>query len=112
MKDAKLTLMSTLMLETIFKADSALGMSVSNLPPEKPQGAMHYVSGGIGQEEATAMKQAESKYPLSLEFGQHVTPNEEYLASVDVRISAMPVATDRAVPELRRDQMLLSSGEI
>lgn len=86
MRHAKLTLVSTLMLGTMFTAGSALGMSVGNLPPEKTQGAIHYGTGGIGQDEVIAMKQAESQYPLSLELVQGAVPSNKYLAGVDVRI--------------------------
>lgn len=86
MKHAKLTLVSTLMLGTIFTAGSALGMTAGKLPHEKTQGAIHYATGGIGQDKSTAMKQAEPEYPLSLELFQGAVPSNKYLASVDVRI--------------------------
>jgi hypothetical protein len=38
------------------------------LPPLQTQGKVQYVTGGIGKDEADAMKQAEAQFPLTLEF--------------------------------------------
>jgi hypothetical protein len=43
----------------------------SSLPQEVVQGSASYVSGGVGKDESDAMKQAEKRYPLALEFSQH-----------------------------------------
>ena len=64
----------------------AMSMLTSNLPAEKTQGSVTYLSGGIGHEEAVAMRHAESKYPLSLEFIQRAKPKDEFLANVNVTI--------------------------
>lgn len=37
-------------------------------PPERTQGPIAYVVGGIGADEAEAMRQAEASYPLTLEL--------------------------------------------
>jgi hypothetical protein len=54
------------------------------LPQARTEGAISYVSGGIGKNEALAMKRAESNYPLSLVFseGKH----NAYVADIDVTI--------------------------
>ncbi len=50
---------------------SAFAAGSSPLPQETVQGNVSYVSGGVGKDEADAMKQAEGRYPLSLEFSEH-----------------------------------------
>ena len=52
------------------------------LPQPKTEGKVTYVSGGIGQDEALAMKEAQKKYPLSMTFSE----GREYLASIPVDI--------------------------
>ena len=60
--------------------------AMSQLPPEQKQGNVTYLSGGIGQEEAAAMRREESKFPLTLEFVKHAKPSAEYLTGVNVTI--------------------------
>ncbi|MGX6566882.1 carboxypeptidase-like regulatory domain-containing protein [Cupriavidus necator] len=57
-----------------------------NLPPVKTQGAVHYVTGGIGLDEADAIKQAAAQYPLELQFYRKSTPRDEYLSDVKISI--------------------------
>lgn len=74
---------------TVVIAGVALAMPMNrlnNLPPEENYGAVTYRTGGIGESEAKAMQQAESQYPLSLEFVEHARPRDEFLANVDVTI--------------------------
>jgi len=56
----------------------------ASLPKPKTEGAITYLSGGIGQDEAAAMKQAERDYPLSMIFTEG--KRNEYLADVQVSI--------------------------
>jgi hypothetical protein len=60
--------------------------AVSQLPPEQKQGNVIYLSGGIGQDAAAAMRREESKFPLTLEFVKHAKPSAEYLSGVNVTI--------------------------
>ncbi len=57
------------------------------MPPEHRQGPVAYVVGGIGSDEAKAMRQAEGYYPLTLELA---APTEggggEYIAKARVEI--------------------------
>jgi enamine deaminase RidA (YjgF/YER057c/UK114 family) len=63
----------------------------SNISPAQgTQGNVSFVSGGVGEDEAAAMKSAAAGYPLELQFVQKATPRDEFLADVKVRI------TDRA----------------
>jgi hypothetical protein len=65
---------------------TALAMPIQNLPPAETQGAVTYRTGGIGQSEAAAMRQAEPNYPLSLEFAERAGPKNWFLANVEVTI--------------------------
>ena len=56
------------------------------LPPERVNGNVIYLSGGIGQEEAAALRQNESNYPLALEFIRNGESGAEFLAGVSVTI--------------------------
>lgn len=83
-------------LSTVFAAGSLLlaapAMSAGNyapmsqLPLEQKQGNVTYLSGGIGQDEAAAMRREESKFPLMLEFVKQAKPRAQYLAGVEVTI--------------------------
>jgi len=56
------------------------------LPDVKTQGSVSFLTGGIGEDEAHAMKDAESQYPLSMLFVEKAKPHDEYLAAVAVTI--------------------------
>jgi len=45
-----------------------LGMAHAQLPPAQYVNGIEYVSGGIGQEESSAFRQAKAQYPLALTF--------------------------------------------
>jgi hypothetical protein len=68
----------------------ALAATSGTLPPEQTTAGVSYLTGGIGKEEAAAMKKAESRYPLALEFvGKPIARgmNAEYIADVHVSIA-------------------------
>lgn len=52
-------------------------------PQEQTYGNARYVTGGIGQDEAEAMRQAASRYPLSMLF---TAKTGQYLSDVKVTI--------------------------
>lgn len=54
------------------------------LPQPKTENGITYVTGGIGEDEAKAMKEEAKHYPLSMVFSAH--RNNEYLADVQVTI--------------------------
>lgn len=61
-------------------------LSASSLaaePQEQTYGDTRYVTGGIGQDEAQAMRQAASRYPLSMLF---TARTGQYLSDVKVTI--------------------------
>ena len=57
-----------------------------NLPPVQKEGQVTYLTGGIGQDEALAMKHAAQDYPLELVFVERKGRKESYLADMPVRI--------------------------
>lgn len=56
------------------------------LPPSQNQGAIAYVSGGIGEREAEAMKAEAARYPLAMTFTRHLRDHDAFLAAVPVVI--------------------------
>jgi hypothetical protein len=56
-------------------------------PRERTRGAVSYVSGGIGSDEAQAMRDAAADYPLTLELAAAGGgPRDEYISNAEVRI--------------------------
>ncbi len=86
MKKWKASSKTLLLCLTLLTATSVFSAEMRTIPEEKMQGAVSYVTGGIGHDEAVAMKHASSKYALSLEFARHSKPRGEYLADVEVTI--------------------------
>ena len=67
--------------------------ATSGLPPIQHQGNVVYLSGGIGIDQSTALKDEMHKYPLVLEFAGKTYQGNEYLADVVVHITDMHGAT-------------------
>ncbi|MGE8632586.1 MAG: carboxypeptidase regulatory-like domain-containing protein [Achromobacter piechaudii] len=63
-----------------------LSTAQAALPPVQHQGAVQYMSGGIGIDESEAMKAAAKDYPLSLTFAAQRDGKADYVASVGVLI--------------------------
>ncbi|WP_027820373.1 carboxypeptidase-like regulatory domain-containing protein [Paraburkholderia bannensis] len=63
--------------------------ATSSLPPIQHQGNVVYLSGGIGIDQSTALKDEMHNYPLVLEFAGKTRQGNEYLADVPVRITDM-----------------------
>lgn len=58
---------------------------IGPLPPEHSVGDVTYLSGGIGADEASAMKQAAPRYPLELMFvAKDQDGHDAYLAADQV----------------------------
>ncbi len=79
------------------------------LPPLQSNGSVEYVSGGIGQEEVDALKQAEGGFPLTLEFAASAEKptadsTDPYVANADVNIRD---ASGRDVLNVRTEGPLL-----
>jgi hypothetical protein len=57
------------------------------LPATRTQGEATFVTGGVGIDEARAMRAAEKHYPLSLLLVERAKPRDEFLAAVDVKVT-------------------------
>jgi hypothetical protein len=57
------------------------------LPPIQHEGDVAFLTGGVGQGESTAIKDAMHKYPLSLEFAGKTGGGNEYLSDIPVQVS-------------------------
>lgn len=77
---------SFLAISCVALALPATAAPESHLPAAHKEGAITYLSGGVGNEEADAIKHAASNYPLELEFLAKAKPKDEYLADIEVRI--------------------------
>jgi len=64
----------------------AFASTSAHLPLEYKAGTVSYMSGGIGSREAKAMKAAENRYDLALEFVKRAKPKDEYLADISVTV--------------------------
>src|SRR5712691_9215333 len=76
-----------LLLVGLLTALPVYAATAGALPPAQTQGAVTYVSGGIGQEEAQAFEAAAAQYPLALEFAIKHPPRAEYTANVHVVVT-------------------------
>ena len=70
-------------------ATSVTFAATTNLPPLHQQGAVTYLSGGVGSDQSAALKDVINKYPLVLEFTGATRHGNEYLADVPVHIADM-----------------------
>ena len=64
--------------------------AANGLPPESVQGNVRYMTGGIGFDEAEAMRQAAPHYPLTIELAAKPIPPDSYPR--DVYLSNVRVA--------------------
>jgi hypothetical protein len=58
----------------------------AHLPPERHQGPVSYISGGLSRPEADAIKRASQEYPLELVFRQDVNGMPKDLHGVPLEI--------------------------
>jgi len=98
MKHGKSATLGALVAISLLGATPVISATMSSttgkLPPELTQGGITYMSGGIGHDEAAAMRKEEREFPLSLEFVKRAKPADEYLAGVDVTIKDPQGKTD------------------
>lgn len=85
MKPKLMKLAASIIVTGLGAAGPALSTDMSSLPPVQAQGAVSYMTGGIGEDEAAALKRAAAAFPLEMMFVQKARPNDEFLA--DVRVS-------------------------
>jgi hypothetical protein len=78
----------------------AIGAPASDVPATHRQGEVTYITGGVGQTEADAIKHVAKNYPLELEFLRRAKPKDESLSDVKVRVKD---AHDRMVLNVTAD---------
>jgi hypothetical protein len=86
MNHKKIIAISALLAANALMFASVSAIAKGTLPAEQVQGTTTYLTGGVGEDEASAMKEAAPTFPLSLEFIHHAKPKDEFLADVDVTI--------------------------
>ena len=65
----------------------AAGASAWAQPQVKTDGDVQYMTGGIGEDESTAMLEQARHWPLTLEFAEKAGTGAEWMADVDVTIT-------------------------
>jgi hypothetical protein len=83
--------LSALVASGVLVTASAMGAGnysamSGKLPPEQTQGDVTYLMGGVGKEEAAALRRNEANFPVTLEFLKHAKPHAEYVSNVNVTI--------------------------
>jgi hypothetical protein len=79
------TLIASIIAAGLVAAGPARSTDTASLPAAHEQGRISYITGGIGEDEAAALKQAAATYPLEMLFVQKGQPKDEFLA--DIRVS-------------------------
>lgn len=74
----------------------------SVLPEPQTQNGIHYVSGGVGSDQVTAMKAAAGDYSLMLTFATQ--PDGQYLSAIQIRIADQ---SDKTLIETTTDGPIL-----
>jgi len=79
---------ASIVVTGLVTASPALALSADDtfLPPVQMQGDVSYVTGGVGEDEATAFKDSARQFPVELLFAERAQPRDEYLANVQVTI--------------------------
>ena len=76
---------------------SSLAAQTTFPPREHAQGAVSYISGGVSEDEAQAMRAAAADYPLTLELAAAAGgPRDEYISN-----AAVEIRDSRGAPVLR-----------
>jgi len=86
-KSKKIGIAAALLIASTFAYNGAFADPEAQMPEQRTQGDVTYVSGGVGQDEVNAMEHAKAKYPLSMEFVQHAKPRDVYIANVEVTVT-------------------------
>jgi hypothetical protein len=63
-----------------------IGICSAQLPMTQTQGNITYIAGGIGVDEAKAMKTESKSWPLSIEFSEYLVSQDLWVAQVYLRI--------------------------
>lgn len=86
MKSKASTIASVIAVTSMAWSLNAISATAGNLPAMQRQGEVTYLSGGVGQSEANAIKHIAKLYPLELEFLAKAKPRDAYLSDINVQI--------------------------
>jgi hypothetical protein len=64
----------------------SMAQAATGLPPVHHMGAIDYVTGGVGQQESSAIERASAAWPLTLEFAVKDKHHADFIAGVGVAI--------------------------
>ena len=67
-------------------ASLAVPAMAANLPAEQHEGAVGYITGGIGKTQAQLFEREMPKHPLAIELLEHAGKAEEFTADAKVKI--------------------------
>ena len=67
-------------------ATGVLAATNTSLPPQQTSGQVTYLSGGVGKDQQSAIKQAAAGYPLEMEFVRTGKGSAEYMTGIPVTI--------------------------
>jgi len=86
MKHSTLKHLTAAVATTFALGAAGAASAAAALPPLKTQGEVQYLTGGVGEQQAQSIKQAQSEFPLTLEFVEKAKPRDDYVADVDVKV--------------------------
>ncbi len=89
MRTRNLAILASLSGLTTLAPVAAWATADSSLPPAQKSGPVTYLSGGSDQAQATAMRHAQARYPLEVEFLWGRGAKETDIAGVDWSIRDM-----------------------
>ncbi len=70
----------------LFVVLGGIGICSAQLPTTQTQGGITYISGGIGEDEAKAIKDESKNWPLSIDFSEHLVNEDLWIAQVYLKI--------------------------
>lgn len=76
-----------MLLPILGLAAAAMACDALAMPAVQHSGSVQYVTGGVGEDEAHAMRAAAPQWPLALEFAVQNGPRAQWLANVDVHVT-------------------------
>ena len=86
LKTRTLITATAIAVSSLVLSPATVGAPSDELPAPHKQGDVAFISGGLGQEEAIAIRHAAPYYSLALEFLLKAKPKDEYLSDVRVQI--------------------------
>jgi hypothetical protein len=83
MKKRMIHRVATVALLGTLATTGSVAFAMQSLPPVQHSGAVAYINGGVGDEEAKAMENAQAHWPLTMVFAKNTKPHAEFVADVN-----------------------------